>query len=85
MRISCGGVAPESEAARCVDPVKLAGGLAEEIPSPDGFNGLGLATATAFDSLRQPVLDLAFEPAHGALTEFDSLRESLFRLHPINH
>jgi hypothetical protein len=46
---------------------------------------LGPTSAAAFDSLRQPLLDLALEPAQSALTEFDSLREALLRLHPINH
>ena len=82
-----GGVrnAPDSEAVRHADPVEFAGVLAEEIPAVAGFKALGLASAAAFDSLRQPLLDLALEPAHSTLTEFDSLGEALFRLHPINH
>jgi hypothetical protein len=30
-------------------------------------------------------LDFALEPTHRTVSEFDPLRETLFRLHPINH
>jgi hypothetical protein len=64
---------------------KPAGDLAEKIPAADGFTELALISAAAFDSLRQPLLDFAFKPAHRSLAEFDPLGEALLCLQPINH
>jgi hypothetical protein len=48
-------------------------------------SSLPMTSAAGFDSLSEPFLDLSFEPADGSLTEFDSLREALFRLQPVDH
>src|SRR5260370_25324719 len=69
-RFTCGKTARSSPRSR------------DEIAESAQIRGL---TAAAFDSLRQPLLDFALEPADRTLREFDSLREALFRLHPINH